>query len=391
MNFKVVAIVAGVFLFLGVLAMPARDGNLDDVAAAMSSGAPRTSMHSEISLGKRFLYGALTPVIDATSVTHLLGSRWLAATRPAQGDVLHHEGAHRLTDVRYKEWWYFDAHDDSGLVMSCSIVFSIVKDHYFLWIYDPKSNKVLVELEEDTKFTANDFGTEGVELASARLKISGRSDRGYSIWFDGRTTRGEFVFAEPMEGRTEVHEGPWKTQYALYQVPRMKLGGTLENKQRGETSKLSGVAYHDHWWGIDDRTTRWEWMQAKFENGWASSFYEGRYGKEGDDLHRYAWLHTPETGYVYFDNSTFDFHTDKEGERWTASITGNEGTLTLHAAKRLERYEWKPVLLEGVPLGEVRYHQFPIEVVGTYVDPRGKSTELRSQQGMLEWDWYAIW
>ncbi len=341
---------------------------------------------------KRLWYGALTFAIEAVSWTRLAtASEWLESTRPGVEGILPHEGAHRIADPRYKEWWYFDAHDDSGIVISCSVVLSIVKDHYFLWVYDPKQRTVLVELEEDTTFDVQNYGGEGITLTSPRFSVSGRADRGYTISFDGKTMKGNFVLSEPIEGRSEVHVGPRKTQYSLYQLPKLNLTGSLEQKSSGAAIALSGLAYHDHWWGIADRYTRWKWMQAKFDNGWTASFYEGQYGKNGDDLHRYAWLHTNETGYVYFDASTFAFQEDQTNERWTATISGPEGTLSLTASKRIERYEFKPVVLGGLRLGEVQYHQYPVNVTGTFVRATGERVDLGSEHGMLEWDWYAIW
>ena len=337
-------------------------------------------------------YDMLTTPINILSIAGLVGKRnWLETTYLNATDILHNEGIHKLNNTRYKEWWYYDVHDDSGFVMSCSIVFSIVPDHYFLWIYDPKQDKVFVELEQDGAFTVNAFGTEGQQLTSDNLTIAGRSDVGYTLTFSGKTLQGAFVFSQPIPGRGEMHKGPLMTYYALYQVPKMKVTGLLKNKATGDNTTISGLGYHDHWWGIDSRYTKWEWMQAKFDNGWTASFYQARYDKRETDLHRYAWLYTPEKGYIYFDNSTFDFHEDTAHQQWTASISGAAGTLTITATKRAERYEFKPVVLNHIPLGEVRYYQYPINATGTFTDAEGHVTLLNSTHGMLEWDWDAIW
>jgi hypothetical protein len=338
-------------------------------------------------------YGMLTPPINILSMAGLAGKRnWLKENYFNATDILHNEGLHKLNNTRYKEWWYYDVHDDSGFVMSCSIVFSIVPDHFFLWIYDPVQDKVFVELEQDGAFTVNTFGNEGQKLSSDNLTIEGRSDTGYTLTFSGKTLQGTFVYSDPIPGRGELHEGPLMTYYALYQVPKMKVTGLVKNKETGNTTAISGLGYHDHWWGIDSRYTKWEWMQAKFDNGWTASFYQARYDKRETDLHRYAWLYIPEKGYIYFDNSTsFDFHEDTESQQWTASISGTAGKLTLTAAKRVERYQFKPVVLYNIPLGEVRYHQYPINTTGTFTDAEGHVTPLNSSHGMLEWDWDAIW
>jgi hypothetical protein len=337
-------------------------------------------------------YHSLTPPINFLSRLALMGKEhWLLNTYLDVSDILHHEGKHSLSNTRYKEWWYFDLHAESGIVVSCAIVFSIAKDHYFLRVYDPTEDKILQEIEHDGDVSANSFGSEGLKLSGEFISIEGRFDEGYHLEFDGVTLRGEFDFSDLVTGRCGVHIGEKKTYYGLYQVPGMEVHGTLTNKSSEAKTVISGQGYHDHWWGVVNRYTRWKWMQVKFDNRWIASFYEGCYGFMAQDLDWYAWLYRPDFGYTYFDNETFDFREDKDNEQWTASISGQAGALTVTGIKHEESYQFKPVVFYGIPIGKVDYYQYPITAKGTFIDADGNKTDLTSTFGMLEWDWHAIW
>lgn len=151
-------------------------------------------------------YHLLTPLVNGLSSLALTGQRWWILDEYIAVDddnILIHEGRHDLENTRYKEWWYFDAHTDSGLVISTSVVLSIVEPHYFLWIYDPAADEVLLEIEHDGEVIVSSWGAEGVDLDAELLDISGRSDTGYVIEFDGETLEGVIEFYDPIEGRGE--------------------------------------------------------------------------------------------------------------------------------------------------------------------------------------------
>lgn len=342
--------------------------------------------------GRKAWFKVLSPVVNLFSEIGMVGRKKRFEKVLVQPEtILEHEGKHRLKNTRYKEWWYFDAHAESGRVISAAIVLSIVRDHYFVWVYDPQTGKVSVEIEHDGDVAINKFGENGLELEGEFIKIKGDIERGYLFEFNGKNISGKLNFDEPVEARSEVHHGIENTFYSLYQVPKLNVTGELTQRDTGETEEFAGQGYHDHWWGIVNRVTKWAWLQVKFENGWLGGFYEGRYGESGEDLHRYAWLYKPETGYSYFDESTFKFAQTSERAGWTTSVSGSAGSLTVNSVKRIERHQYKLVELHGVPVGEVFYYQYPINATGQFTDSEGATYDLKSRYGMLEWDWDAVW
>lgn len=337
-------------------------------------------------------YHLLTPTINSLSYIAMLGKEtWIKNTLTNPQSIVVNEGVHQLDNTRYKEWFYFDFHTDDGFVVSCAFVLSMVKDHYFVWVYDPRTDEVRVEIERDADLTINRWGTEGLDLVGEDIRISGRADQGYHLWFKGSSLEGDIEYSRPIPGRAEQHRGISKTYYGLYQVPKMSVDGTLTEFASGETIDMVGEGYHDHWWGIVNRYMKWGWLQVKLDNGWVAGFYQGHYGVFADDLHRYAWLYRPGQGYTYFDEETLVLDEIESGQEWVASIEGTAGSLELRASARAERYEYKSVGLYGIPLGEVDYYQYPITAKGVFVDAAGNETQLSAEIGMLEWDWDSIW
>ena len=338
-------------------------------------------------------YYSLTPTINSLSKLSLLDKRekFSEQMNISDANLGIHEGNHQILNPRYKEWWYFDAHTESGLVISAALVRSIVNPHYFLWVYDPKSDEILLEIEQDGELTTNSFGTEGLDLKASNLSIKGRADQGYTFRFDGKSLRGTITFTQPIAGRGEVHRGPNDTAYGLYQIPSLKVSVRLEDKASGVVTEDQGLGYHDHWWGNMSHYTKWAWTQVKFTNGWVAGFYDAHYGFKGDDLHRYAWLYRPGQGYTYFDTKTLTIAKPNDNLSWVTSASGKSGSLQIYSDAVVERYQFKKVQLFGVPLGEVRYRQYPVRSTATFTDESGVVHDLTSEFGFLEWDWDAVW
>lgn len=338
-------------------------------------------------------YLSLTPAINSLSRVALQSKKKMfeAQMDVSDANLGLHEGDHHLLNPRYKEWWYFDAHTDAGLVISAALVRSIVNPHYFLWVYDPKADKILLEIEEDGAITVNSFGTEGLDLKAANLSIKGSVEQGYTFTFKGKNLSGTITFDQPITGRGEVHRGPDQTAYGLYQIPSLHVSVDLLDKASGERIEDQGLGYHDHWWGNMSHYTKWAWTQVKFTNGWVAGFYDGRYGLRSDDSHRYAWLYRPGIGYTYFDQKTLSISKKAEGLSWETAARNQTMSLHITSDAIIERYQFKQVKLGGLPLGEVRYLQYPVRSTATFIDEQGTEHSLSSEFGMLEWDWDAVW
>jgi hypothetical protein len=341
-------------------------------------------------------YRLVDPVVRATSATASLFSAKALRHMAEVMDPRDHEGHHRVADPRYKEWWYFDAHLADGRVLSLALVFSIVRTHYFLWLSDPTGERVSLEIERDGPVyvaPADRCGKERRALLvdGECIRIYGDLERGYVLSFRGRSTSGELHFFDPAAPRAEVHRGTENTLYGLYQSPRLRVRGNLIDRATGIGSQATGVGYHDHWWGIAHRITRWRWLQVKLENDWTVGFYEGRYGRDGADLHRYAWLHRPDSGYADFDLDSLTFDALEPKQVWRVAATGPAGKISLEATRRLERYQYKSVEVAGIRVGEVDYFQYPITAVAVLEEPAGARQVLTGACGMLEWDWLALW
>jgi hypothetical protein len=338
----------------------------------------------------------LNAAIDAASAAGL-GAHRMAALDAGFFDarrVAPHEGLHRRADPRYKEWWYFDAHLEDGTVLSMSVVFSIVRTHWFLWVYDPASGRVSEEIMADGPVQVNACGgaggsSTGLEMVGPDFSVAGGFDKGYHLEFRGKTAVGSLEFSDPVAGRAECHAGPSRTRYGLYQVPRMSVRGTLGASDGSAQRAVSGSGYHDHWWCISHRVTRWNWMQASFPGGWTLSFYDAAYGYRAEDCHRYGWILTPEGHYQHFDTASMDFKKGTDG--WSISASGPAGALGLEARPRVQRFEFKPVVLAGFLLGEVQYFQYPVTVKAVFTPAGGRPVSLETATGMLEWDWVAVW
>ena len=341
---------------------------------------------------RQLWYWLLDPVIKALSLLALIfQKKTLKSGYLEAEDIPNHEASHPLANTRYKEWYYFDFHSDCGQVISCSIVFSLVQPHYFVWIFKPQSNQVFIEVQQDGQVITNTWKNPGVSLEAESLKITGNFEEGYQISFQGERFSGELKFFEPIVGRGELHVGQEQTYYALYQIPQLQVKGNLWNRTTQEQTQLSGVGYHDHWWGIENRVTRWNWVQIKFNNGWVVGVYEGRYGRKQTDIHQYSWLYRPDLGYDYFDENTIKLEVIEPNTRWSIILSGKSGKLTLVASRRFQIFQYKRVQLVGIPLGEVDYYQYPITTEGEFVSNNQEKTLLSSTSGMLEWDWLAIW
>jgi hypothetical protein len=340
----------------------------------------------------RFLNSALDAASNA-----LLSSKRMTSLDAAIFDTRNiaiHEGLHRIVDPRYKEWWYYDIQLDDGTDVSMSVVFSIVRTHWFVWVYNPAKGEVSEEIMEDGPVRVNAWGgkttaKKALSMTGPNFSINGSFDQGYLFEFHGRTLTGLFHFRSPVPGRAENHKGVSNTRYGLYQVPKMDVSGTLKYAGGTEARRVSGVGYHDHWWCIAHRVTRWNWMQAKFPGGWALSVYDAAYGYRAEDHHRYGWIFTPAGKYEYFNTESMDFQKGADG--WTLAISGLAGSLRLEARSRVERYEYKPVALAGLFLGEVQYFQYPVSVKAIYTPVAGVPVPLKSGSGILEWDWLAVW
>jgi hypothetical protein len=338
---------------------------------------------------ERFRYRVMNGILDAAShAAH--GER--AAARLEQtifcvDDITPHEGLHRLPDPRYKEWWYFDAHLDDGRVISTAIVFSVVKTHYFLWVWDPRDGSISEEIMHDGNVTVNAWGRQGLSLRGELIAIEGSHQEGYTLSFTGRNLHGKLVFSEPIPARAEHHRGVSATHYGLYQVPRLRVSGQITGAGAAPGT-VSGEGYHDHWWCISHRITRWNWLQVKFPQDIVVGFYDGRYGYRGEDVHRYGWAFSPELQYTHFDTATVSF--TKENGGWKLEASGRECSLQLEARPRAERYEFKPVVKAGLLLGEVQYYQYPI-TADARLRLKDRSYQLQSTAAILEWDWLAVW
>lgn len=350
---------------------------------------------NRVRLDKRW-YRFLNPVITGSSrVMSSLQRGRLSEMNPT-GDPSSHIGHHRVANPRYKEWWYFDAHFDDGQVLSLAIVFSVVRTHYFLWVYDSQRDTIKLEIEHDGSVEATSCWALGhaqheLSLEGEFIQVRGDLERGFSLAFCGATIEGDIKFSDPIVPRAELHNGVDDTIYGLYQSPRMVVSGRLRHRQSGDDTKVSGLGYHDHWWGIAHRVTRWRWLQAKFQNGWTAGFYEGGYGWNAEDIHRYAWLFGPEEGYSVFDNPSLTFSMAEPDHVWHVSAESSVGRIELAVQRRVQRYQYKPVMLAGIRLGEVQYFQYPVTCRGSFVGPRNETTNLVSDHGMLEWDWLALW
>ena len=359
-------------------------------------GKGRVRMTSTTTVNvNRLRYRILNGLLDAASqfVHGNKASARLERTIFLVDDISPHEGLHRLPDPRYKEWWYFDSHLEDGRVISTAIVFSIVRTHYFVWVYDPSVGKISEEVIHDGDVIVNAWGGRGVSLQGERITIEGSHETGYRLEFNGINLQGKLVFSDPIPGRAEHHRGVSATHYGLYQVPRLKVSGELTTaaKDSGLATKanlVQGVGYHDHWWCISHRITRWNWLQVKFPQNMVIGFYDGCYGYRGEDVHRYGWVFTPQTGYTYFDTRTLAFTSEEAG--WKLEVSGPECSLHLDARPRAERYEFKPVVKVGLLLGEVQYFQYPINTTGQ-LRLKDQTFRLESKTGILEWDWLAVW
>jgi hypothetical protein len=340
----------------------------------------------------RFLHSTVDTISNA-----LLGGKRMATLDAGvfdTGSIGPHEGIHRIANPRYKEWWYYDMHLEDGTVVAMSVVFSVVRTHWFVWVYDPATGQVSEEIMADGRVVVNACGGRGgagrgLSMTGPDFSVNGSWDRGYRFEFRGKTVAGVFDSTSLSPGRAECHRGVSNTRYGLYQVPRMSVTGTLERVDGAVARRVSGVGYHDHWWCIAHRITRWNWMQAKFPGGWALAFYDAAYGYRAEDSHRYGWLLTPAGRYEYFDTASMKFERGADG--WTLAVSGPAGSLRLEARPRVERYEFKPVLLAGLLLGEVQYFQYPVTVKAVYTPVAGAPATLESDSGMLEWDWLAVW
>lgn len=338
----------------------------------------------------------LHATIDAVSNARLGAKRMSALDAGIfrTGSIAPHEGLHRIADPRYKEWWYYDIHLDDGTVVSMSVVFSIVRTHWFVWVFDPATGDVSEEIVADGRVAVNAWGGSAgsitaVSLAGPDFSVTGSFDTGYHFEFRGRSVVGRFDFTRMVPGRIECHKGESNTRYGLYQVPGMNVTGSLERTDGTGARRVSGVGYHDHWWCISHRVTRWNWMQARFPDGWMLSFYDATYGYRAEDGHRYGWILTPAGTYEHFDADSLVFQKGAGG--WTLEASGPAGSIHLEARPRVERYEYKPVVRAGVLLGEVQYYQYPVTVKATYSRVVGAPVRLVSDTGMLEWDWVAVW
>jgi len=215
-------------------------------------------------------------------------------------------------------------------------------------VYDPATGDVSEEIVADGPVAANAWGgrtgsEKGLSLTGPNFSVNGSAEAGYHFEFRGTTVAGMFDFSNPVAGRSECHKGVSNTRYGLYQVPMMNVTGSLRRADDTVARRVCGVGYHDHWWCIAHRVTRWNWMQAKFTGG------------------------------------------------WTLTASGPAGSLRLEARPRAERYELKPVVLAGLLLGEVQYFQYPVTVKAVYTPVAGAPATLESDSGMLEWDWVAVW
>ena len=391
---------------------------LDFVDQLVDLNINQTGFQSLPWILRKAAYDLETPVIDGVSNLGEIGyTDWIKNTmvNVTDSNVLTHEGKHSFWNTRYKEWWYVDAFANNGYVISLSVVLSVVDPHYFLWVYDPSTNKVVEIIMEDGSVSVNNFGSSGLTLTTRNISLSGRRDTGYTLTFNGTSTsgqgfKGDIRFSSPIPARGERHIGPYGTYIGLYQVPKMTLSGSITNLNTGKVIDMTGLGYLDHWWGIVSRYTKWNWMQANFTNGWKASMYDAKYDCFYADKHRYNWLYIPGQGYKYFDQSKLQF-VALSSSSWKITATATTGEkLVITANKRANRHEFKPVILKfnsllssilgGPPsqyingqmqMGEVSYDQYPITATAVYTDATGKTTNLTSSLGMLEWAWDAIW
>lgn len=348
---------------------------------------------------KRCWLESITPFINVTSLGASLSFQtcldepWC---NPTAETINQHEGRHPLLNPRYKEWWYWDGHGSDGFVISVAIVLSIVKPHVLLWIHHPalidnEKKQIPPELMMDCQVQVNEWGTEGINLTAPNLHIFGESDSGYTLKFKGIRHAGMLRFNDPMPGRIDQHNGFANTVYCLYQITGMRLRGEITDRRSNRVIAINGSGYHDHWWGIMNRHTKWEWIQFRGTNSWVGSFYRGRYGRGQNDLHCYGWLYIPGIGLLNISDTEFEFRQSDNHNQWILTTDAPEGILALTVNARIEHYQHKEIEFLGVPLGEVHYFQYPITAEGSFTNRDGNIIPIRVTEGMLEWDWDAVW
>lgn len=335
-------------------------------------------------------FHAITPLINTLSALGLIGKQgWIENNFLRPDDYLNHEASHRFMNPRYKEWWYFDIKTDEGYILSCSIIFSIVKDYVFLWVYDPETENISVEVDEDVDFEVSKYGQPGIELHSKQVSINGNHLEGYSIKFDGVSYSGDLLLSDPIPPRFERHMGRNNNFVALQHLTQIASSGTLTSKASGMEHPANGSSYYEHLWGVFNRYTFWNWFQMQFDNGWVVCLFDASYGRLDPESHQYAWLYRPDMGYLYFDDESISF-TREEEKSWIATMSNETSSLAIDLTGLIERPQVKPVVLAGIPLGKVDYHQFPATGEGVF-EENGKATPITSDYGMIEWNFDAIW
>ncbi len=182
---------------------------------------------------------------------------------------------HRIDNIFYFEWWYFDAIFEDDLSLAGSL---LINGYYSL----PETIKANVDftininngrkIEIQKSFSHNEIMLlENMVLIGGNKIEKSQSNNilllekgNYKLTLNFRKTLNGFNWGE--NGRVIFTRGGDRYLAWLIHQPRAEVSGILKTSKG--TFNLKGIGYHDHTWGtisLKDNISHWHWGRMHLE------------------------------------------------------------------------------------------------------------------------------